>query len=938
MPDKRLLSRAQIALLIRGLQDSVTPVRIALLRDIVRLPFDAESTELLRPVLPYLHEPEVIWTTFIPSSPIRDSIFGIVECTEEEERRLARETIAEAEKRVRESGDESFHLTSRFAQLALKEYDPRSENLLSDAEDVARQVSELGTSYVPDIAGLYNVYRVWLRRAATFWFRWVEEQKHQFDPATQGPSWFPIYEGPLAVSRQIEWAVSRGEITDTLTALQPALESGVARDRFAAAQLIEWSQRTRPETSYWRFGGGSGPGDSIPVSVQNMLALKTTPGSSESPASFEASDILGPAASRHELFGQLKSIDVSFPPVNPPAGATKTPDSSGNTSNERQISFWIVEREREEDRSVPLELGVTYNGRFRVGVPVAATLFGGADVIPDSAIPQSGLKTHWRIVPTNLQFAADDKDVSVSPSGEAEFDLLVPKIGNSNTVSLALTPTAVEAGFLVLISVGEKLYRELTVSLRVTTGKVVDLSAGGSVAKTTRDQALARLGEADLRTSHEWTTPPGNLTLYVYAPGRATIFGSANGVPYPPGEQVYIGTEKSELSGTVDSLRKAAESLRTKATAYLNDIDPADLLHRLDLFQPQYDWTQLGDYTDPSHSAAWIAVAGSKELQVLAFYGRRLYDTLFPADQNSRTWMDALPPGQLVHVVWRKDSGASWIPYLPWELLYCGDANPGVPIDPTKFWGLRYRLQYTSYNPPRVPSASLGSPQEACCTNLMFFGNSPKELAEVQWQKQIWTALSGKIKNRLIPSGMTDPKSEILKALTDPDSAQGPANVPAAVLYLFCHYGKDPNDTPILRFGDTSNPDDILTEPEFGTSAFGSRPLVFANACATAGTDVYSANAVTKAFFDRGCRAFIGTDCMVPAAMASRFAVIFFYFFLRLVDKQQLPMAAGEAVAQTRLFLWCHYRNIGGLLYSYLNQYDLYMASDAEIRTLQKKG
>ena len=66
--------------------------------------------------------------------------------------------------------------------------------------------------------------------------------------------------------------------------------------------------------------------------------------------------------------------------------------------------------------------------------------------------------------------------------------------------------------------------------------------------------------------------------------------------------------------------------------------------------------------------------------------------------------------------------------------------------------------------------------------------------------------------------------------------------------------------------------------------------------------------------------------------------MIFFYFFLRLVDKQQLPMAAGEAVAQTRLFLWSQYRNIGGLLYSYLNQYDLYMASDAEIHTSQRKG
>jgi hypothetical protein len=101
---------------------------------------------------------------------------------------------------------------------------------------------------------------------------------------------------------------------------------------------------------------------------------------------------------------------------------------------------------------------------------------------------------------------------------------------------------------------------------------------------------------------------------------------------------------------------------------------------------------------------------------------------------------------------------------------------------------------------------------------------------------------------------------------------------------------------------------------------------------------LYSVNAVTKVFFAHGCRAFISTGCMVPPAMASRFAVIYFYFFLRLVDKDNLPMAAGEAVAHARLFLWRYYRNIGGLLYNYLNQYDLYMAGDAEIRRLQKRG
>ena len=437
---------------------------------------------------------------------------------------------------------------------------------------------------------------------------------------------------------------------------------------------------------------------------------------------------------------------------------------------------------------MPLEVGVTYNGRFRVGVPVAATLFGGDDVIADSDIPQSGLKTHWRVIPSDLQFAASDKDVTVSPSGEAEFDLLVPKTGNSPTVSLALTPTAVEAGFLVLIFVGVKFYRELKVLLRVSAGKAEPGSAG-SVSTIIRDYALARLGEADLRTTHEWTTPPGYLNLCVIAPGRATMSGTVNGAPYPPGEQIYLGTEKSELSNTVDSLSKATENLRKKYTAYLNDIDPTEMLAHLTEFQPQYDWGQLSNFADAAHRSAWNTVATSSELQILAFYGRKLYDTLFPAEQNSRGWMDALLPGQSVHITWRPNSGANWISHLPWELLYCGDANPGSPIDPTQFWGLRYRLEYTSYNPPQDMSASLGRPQESCCTSLLFFGKAAKEVAEVQWQRQVWQSLSGKAKSCLIPSGANNPKSEIVKALLNPDSVwpyrEGARSGPLSLLSLW---------------------------------------------------------------------------------------------------------------------------------------------------------
>ena len=112
---------------------------------------------------------------------------------------------------------------------------------------------------------------------------------------------------------------------------------------------------------------------------------------------------------------------------------------------------------------------------------------------------------------------------------------------------------------------------------------------------------------------------------------------------------------------------------------------------------------------------------------------------------------------------------------------------------------------------------------------------------------------------------------------------------------------------------------------------------MFANACATAGTDVYSASALAKTFFKRGARAYIGSECMVPTALGSRFAMIFFHFLLRRPDKDGLPIAAGEAFAQARLFLWCHFRNVGGLLYAYVNKYDLYLATDKEIGALARK-
>jgi hypothetical protein len=156
---------------------------------------------------------------------------------------------------------------------------------------------------------------------------------------------------------------------------------------------------------------------------------------------------------------------------------------------------------------------------------------------------------------------------------------------------------------------------------------------------------------------------------------------------------------------------------------------------------------------------------------------------------------------------------------------------------------------------------------------------------------------------------------------------------PTSVIYLFCQASAGDGNKPVLRFGPTSAAADALgTADLLMRKPLVDQPLVFANACTTSAADPYVANILVKGFFDRGCRGFLGTETKVPIRLASRFATIFFGFFYP--GAGSAPIAAGEALAQTRLFLLSAYRNIGGIFYTYLNQYELYMAEDAEVKAL----
>ena len=174
-------------------------------------------------------------------------------------------------------------MTSLFARLAMPVYDadPRSENRLADAQNVSKMIAGLGRRFQPDVHALFQVYQSFLPVSARFWMEWLETMKAQegLNISKEMPSWFPMHEGELAVTRQLEWTLSRPGMNVLLKGLNQSLTSNNPGDRWAAAHLIEGAVRYAREDHPPSFGGGSGPPDVVPPSVARFTPTRvgTTP-------------------------------------------------------------------------------------------------------------------------------------------------------------------------------------------------------------------------------------------------------------------------------------------------------------------------------------------------------------------------------------------------------------------------------------------------------------------------------------------------------------------------------------------------------------------------------------------------------------------------------------------------------------------------------------
>jgi hypothetical protein len=256
------------------------------------------------------------------------------------------------------------------------------------------------------------------------------------------------------------------------------------------------------------------------------------------------------------------------------------------------------------------------------------------------------------------------------------------------------------------------------------------------------------------------------------------------------------------------------------------------------------------------------------------------------------------------------------------------------PIDPMRFLGLRYRIEYSAYepwidDPNTVALAESGTPN----VGHGLYWDAPAgdaTLVEAAWYRSLMGGWPGHICVPVVPMG-PNPKGELTTFL------RAPAPPPMPVLYLFCQCTLDRAKGQVLYFGNKGQPQHTLQDIDLPDDQLADRPFVFVNACATAASPgAILANTLEASFFLRGCRAYMGTVARVPIRLASRFATVFFHFLCRRVDADLI--AAGEAAVQARLFLWTEYRNIGGLFYQYINQYDLLMATEDEVRFLSRRS
>ena len=445
----------------------------------------------------------------------------------------------------------------------------------------------------------------------------------------------------------------------------------------------------------------------------------------------------------------------------------------------------------------------------------------------------------------------------------------------------------------------------------------------------TRHTAFTDLGQ---KRTHEWTTPPKTISITVNGSSEtANIFEESPSEKYRDLDVWSVSSE--EIRRLISRLRSASENFLAEKESYINKIDPEAIQKYLAIHyeSPLSSWDNYLA-SDDEYERSWRDIESTSKLRDIALNGRELYEKLFPNYTKRREILDTLPVGSRINISWCcypdiPNSHRNWLSHVPWGLMFCGPhPEENTPIDPLFFLGLRYRIEYISYRENGRVKKFLGidQPNSTQCIYLMYWGNGVRSAnlyQEASLQRDEWQGLhnSNFPEPRFAPEiDSQNCKAEVLELLKQPSPK------PASLLYFFCRCSVD-NDYTVLQFGDDpSSQDDVIRVIDMAIDKLANNPLVFANACNTLVTQPHILDDLEERFFKRSCRAYIGTETKIPTIFASRFASIYFHFLFGSYDSK--PMTSGEAFVETRIFLWRHFRSIGGLFYSYIGDFDLFLA------------
>ena len=580
------------------------------------------------------------------------------------------------------------------------------------------------------------------------------------------------------------------------------------------------------------------------------------------------------------------------------------------------VNFWI--RERESTPNKPLIIGTAYTGVFLVGNDLVGNLATGQRNIPTADIPSDGLDTTWIVSSGNVALIQREEggvdEVTRETFGNEEywtarFRLRIPPVGNSEKRLLIVVPRQATARLDVTIYVRGDVYRKLWINLE-SQASAAPLSATSRPPQSGSPRSIAHRGSVGIQSvlcvpaaEVGIRTPPGreSLTLglhtgfvYRYLQGEGRFEDQVPWVPNPAAEQRI-----SEVRGALDMFRQ-------HHTAWFDSINCSDLDHVLEKLHASRGWSAPAA-PDSRAVAAWDSIACDSWFRRLAFSGNQLFDAFFPPGSAIRQTVLALHPGDRIHVAWFLEEAGKWIPHVPWALMYMGPIpENGQPVDAEQFLGLRFRLSYSS-RAVAERTRALGLPDQSTRAQLLYWGgnaNDPVAEEALRHGKELASFIT------LVLPKTLQRKDEICRFLAQPKPT------PVTLIYLYCQGDSRGGAAPVLRFGSTNATENVVELMDIGTRTLQDQPLVFVNACESAASDPFIVNELEESFLSRGSRAFIGTETRVPVQFAARFARVFFYYLYR-------GETSGEALALTRRFFWNQYRSIGGLFYSYVNDYEL---------------